>query len=125
MSLGASLPTASPKLSKSNHSVIRPQSESGALESTHFVPSTVPGHRLKRRVHFPVKTEDAMSSALGFQSLETTLVTCPPSEDVLRRQVWGVLTSTYPQGRIVERRMDPRYPYPHLLYLTPAAEDGR
>jgi hypothetical protein len=65
-----------------------------------------------------------MSSAIGFPPLETPLVPCPPSEDVVRRQVWGVLTTIYPQGRLAERRMDPRYPYPHLFYLTPVDSEG-
>lgn len=65
-----------------------------------------------------------MSTVIGLPHLETSLGPCPPSEDLVRRQVWGVLTATYPQGRIVERRMAPRYPYPHLFYLTPAAPDA-
>jgi len=48
----------------------------------------------------------------------------PQSDEIIRRQVWGVLVGAYPQGRVVERRMDQRYPYPHLLYLTPVGEDG-
>jgi hypothetical protein len=48
----------------------------------------------------------------------------PQSDEVIRRQVWGVLVGAQPSGRVVERRTDQRYPYPHLLYLTPVAEDG-
>lgn len=63
-----------------------------------------------------------MSAVVGFPHLETILVPTQ-SNDPLRRQVWGVLTAMYPQGRIVERRMDQRYPFPHLLYLTPVGGD--
>lgn len=64
-----------------------------------------------------------MSAAVGIPQVETVLEP-PLCDDDLRRQVWGVLTATYPEGRLVERRMDPRYPYPHLLYLTPVADDA-
>ena len=47
-----------------------------------------------------------------------------PCDDLVRQQVWGVLAAMYPDGRIIERRADQRYPYPHLLYLTPVAADG-
>jgi hypothetical protein len=47
-----------------------------------------------------------------------------PSDELVRQQVWGVLSAMYPQGRIIERRVDQRYPYPHLLYLTPVGDDG-
>ncbi len=46
----------------------------------------------------------------------------PQADEILRRQVWGVLVGAYPHAG--ERRADQRYPYPHLLYLTPVAEDG-
>ncbi|REK19133.1 MAG: hypothetical protein DWQ37_01705 [Planctomycetota bacterium] len=42
----------------------------------------------------------------------------------MRHQVWDVLVGHYPQGRNIERRADQRYPYSHLLYLTPVGEDG-
>jgi hypothetical protein len=65
-----------------------------------------------------------MSGVISFPDLEKVLEPTLQCDDVVRRQVWGALTALYPQGRIVERRMDPRYPYPHLFYLTPVAEDG-
>ncbi len=30
----------------------------------------------------------------------------------------------YPRGQLSERRFEPRFPYPHLLYLTPLAKNG-
>jgi hypothetical protein len=38
----------------------------------------------------------------------------------LREQVRAVLLGLYPAGKVIERRRERRYPYPHLLYLTPA-----
>lgn len=65
-----------------------------------------------------------MSAVAGFPYLEQPPEVGQPGDDELRRQVWGVLTSAYPQGRVVERRLDQRYPYPHLFYLTPVGPDG-
>lgn len=48
----------------------------------------------------------------------------PQSDEIIRQQVWGVLVGVYPQGNIVEKRQDQRFPYPHLLYLTPVGPDG-
>jgi hypothetical protein len=47
----------------------------------------------------------------------------PQPDDMVRRQVWSLLAGMYP-GKAIERRVDQRFPYPHLLYLTPAAVDG-
>jgi hypothetical protein len=44
--------------------------------------------------------------------------------DEIRAQVWGLLTTLYPQGDLVERRRDNRYPFPCLLNLTPVGNDG-
>ena len=48
----------------------------------------------------------------------------PASDHPVRRQVWNLLAGLYPPGQWVERRFEQRFPYPHLLYLTPLAEDG-
>jgi hypothetical protein len=66
----------------------------------------------------------SMSAVISFPELETVLEPSLHGDEVVRRQVWGALTALYPQGRVVERRTDPRFPYPHLLYLTPVADDG-
>ena len=65
-----------------------------------------------------------MSSTIGIgcpqlQAVEPNL----PSDDPMRRQVWGILASLNRQGKNHERRVDQRYPYPHLIYLTPLGED--
>lgn len=65
-----------------------------------------------------------MSAVISFPDLEKVLEPTLQGDDAVRRQVWSALIALYPQGRVVERRMDPRFPYPHLLYLTPVAEDG-
>jgi hypothetical protein len=44
--------------------------------------------------------------------------------NAVRRQVWNLLAGMYPRGQFVERRFEQRFPYPHLLHLTPLAEDG-
>lgn len=49
----------------------------------------------------------------------------PPPEDEIRTNVWSILTSLYPRGRVIERRRDMRYPYPHLVVLTPVDESGQ
>jgi hypothetical protein len=41
-----------------------------------------------------------------------------------RLQVWALLGTLYPQGELVERRREQRYPYPHLVHLTPVNADG-
>jgi hypothetical protein len=45
-------------------------------------------------------------------------------DETIRRQVWGLLAGLYPNGKSYERRIDQRFPYPHLVYLTPVADDG-
>jgi hypothetical protein len=42
----------------------------------------------------------------------------------LRTRVQGLLAAMYPHGITLEKRKDARYPYPHLVYLTPVAGDG-
>lgn len=44
--------------------------------------------------------------------------------DDVRTQVWGLLSTLYPQNELIERRRDSRYPFPYLVQLTPVAEDG-
>ena len=65
-----------------------------------------------------------MSAGVCFPHVNTVLEPNPQSDDIIRQQVWGVLVGIYPQGRVVERRLDQRFPYPQLLYLTPVAPDG-
>ena len=47
----------------------------------------------------------------------------PPGDEV-RTQVWGLLSTLYPQHDLTERRHENRYPFPYLVQLTPVAEDG-
>lgn len=46
------------------------------------------------------------------------------TDDEVCAQVWGLLTRLYPRGRAVERRRELRYPFPHLVKLTPVNEDA-
>jgi hypothetical protein len=41
-------------------------------------------------------------------------------DDEIRAQVWGLLSTLYPKITLVERRCETRYPFPFLIYLTPA-----
>lgn len=45
-------------------------------------------------------------------------------EDEVCAQVWSLLTRLYPRGRAIERRRELRYPFPHLVKLTPVNEDA-
>lgn len=45
-------------------------------------------------------------------------------DDDVRTQVWGLLAASISHGQILERRRDQRYPYPHLVVLTPLEGDG-
>ena len=48
-----------------------------------------------------------------------------PPDDEVRAQVWGLLTTLYPQADHLERRREHRYPFPYLVHLTPVADDGQ
>lgn len=65
-----------------------------------------------------------MSVTLSYPRVETVVETGPFPEDLVRRQIWRILAGLYPPGQNAERRIDQRFPYPHLLYLTPVAADG-
>jgi hypothetical protein len=45
------------------------------------------------------------------------------TDDEVRVQVWGLLNALYPQNNMVERRRNGRYPFPHLIHLTPVGRD--
>ena len=65
-----------------------------------------------------------MSSVLSYLQLERSAEAAPIVNEALRRQVWGILAGLYPPGKTSERRIDQRFPYPHLLYLSPVGDDG-
>ena len=46
------------------------------------------------------------------------------ADDDVRTQVWGVLSTLYPNHDLAERRNGNRYPFPYLVHLTPVGEDG-
>ena len=66
-----------------------------------------------------------MSTLLTFERPEQISDVALSPDDLVRHQVWGILTAMYPAGKTLERRLDQRFPYPHLLYLTPVGADGR
>jgi hypothetical protein len=50
-----------------------------------------------------------------------------PKDDAraqVRARIGGLLTSLCPRGGSRERRGEQRYPFPHLIHLTPVGEDG-
>src|SRR5687767_8697441 len=70
----------------------------------------------------PLKPENRllMSSSLA----ESTVAPNLESHEPLRGQVWGLMTSLYPQPDRVERRRAERFAYPKLVHITPVAADG-
>jgi hypothetical protein len=50
---------------------------------------------------------------------DTTL----PDND-LHMQIWGLLSTLYPQQEIAEQRHETRYPFPYLVHLTPVNAGG-
>ena len=56
--------------------------------------------------------------------LESIAASPQTAETMVRGQVWEILTAVYPRRNSVERRAAQRFPYPHLIYLTPLAGDG-
>ena len=65
-----------------------------------------------------------MSTVLGCPQLDHITETTPLPDELVRRQVWGILAGLYPPGKTAERRIDQRFPFPQLLYLTPVGGDG-
>ena len=42
----------------------------------------------------------------------------------IQAQVWALLSALYPRVDVIERRRETRYPFPHLVHLTPVGQDG-
>lgn len=61
--------------------------------------------------------------------LEDSEFTCffnsPAIDDEVRAHVCELLLATQQPGYRIERRSSRRYPYPHLVRLSPVASDGR
>jgi len=67
----------------------------------------------------------ALSDAASLQhdhDFENATVGAP--DDEVCAHVWGLLTSLYPRGRLVERRRELRYPFPNLVTLRPVDDEG-
>jgi hypothetical protein len=65
-----------------------------------------------------------MSTVLGLTSVEPLADVAMPTDEHVRRQVWGILAGLCPRGHNPERRTVQRFPFPHLLYLTPTVGDS-
>jgi hypothetical protein len=48
----------------------------------------------------------------------------PSVDSELRARIHGILAAIYPHAVVIERRQETRYPYAHLLGLTPTDNDG-
>ncbi len=76
------------------------------------------------RPQFPSRKEKPMTALLSAPSPRPPAAFAVVPEEDVRTQVWNLLSALYPQGDLVERRKDRRYPYPYLVHLTPVACDG-
>jgi len=65
-----------------------------------------------------------MSTVLGYSAVESLTEVSLPADEQVRRQVWGILAGLCPRGHNPERRSVQRFPYPHLLYLTPVTGEN-
>lgn len=46
------------------------------------------------------------------------------ADNEVQTQVWALLSALYPRVDVIERRRETRYPFPHLVHLTPVGQDG-
>ena len=60
-----------------------------------------------------------MDSVLTRRQQRVRSTPSPGADDEVRRHVWELISGLYPTGQVNERRTEQRYPYPHLVYLSP------
>ena len=65
-----------------------------------------------------------MNDLMGHPQIDLLPLGQQDGEDEVRTQVWGLLTTLYPQNTCMERRREHRYPFPYLIHLSPVADDG-
>ncbi len=65
-----------------------------------------------------------MQPMIADPQLDLLLQQGEATEDDVRTQVWGLLTTLYPKNDMLERRRETRYPFPYLVHLTPVGDDG-
>jgi len=65
-----------------------------------------------------------MSSTLAHRPIEQPPEILSSTDPSIQRQVWSVLAGLYPRGQATDQRSLERFPYPHLLYLTPVGADN-
>ena len=61
---------------------------------------------------------------LPMPQLDPCHESCSETDDEIRTQVWGLLTTLYPRNDLLERRRENRYPFPYLVHMTPVGPDG-
>jgi hypothetical protein len=65
-----------------------------------------------------------MTALVSEPQPETFRPMSDPPDAGVRAQVNRLLRTLFPSGQLAERRRQQRYPFPHLIRLTPVAEDG-
>jgi len=65
-----------------------------------------------------------MNALMAMPQPDTARPGREPLEEEIRRQVHSLLASLFPDGRQPQRRRNQRYPFPHLVQLTPVGADG-
>ena len=65
-----------------------------------------------------------MTTAIGVTQGETMVKTGRAVDEEIRAQVLGLMATLFPAHHVLERRCEQRYPFPHLVHLTPVGEDG-
>ena len=65
-----------------------------------------------------------MQTVNNRSSLDVLSASSAGRDDEVRLQVFGLLTALYPQLDLWERRRGQRFPFAHLITLTPVGADG-
>jgi hypothetical protein len=66
--------------------------------------------------------EHCMKTAAALCNLDRVASAATVDPDI-RSGIQSLLASYYPDGLVVERRRERRFPYPHPVHLTPVADD--
>ncbi len=73
----------------------------------------------------PALEEVAMKTLHNQAPFETMPESGESPDEEVQAQVAGLLATLFPKGQLVERRREQRYPFPHLIHLTPVNGDGQ
>ena len=67
---------------------------------------------------------NALNASVCPTPAECTTVRSTAPENDVRSQVLSLVTTLLPRENLAERRREQRYPFPHLMHLTPVGDDG-